>query len=49
MAISRTYNPRKPYKILMKGRPEESQSWQSIAVYNQEEYREFRRRGWRLD
>lgn len=48
-ATSHTYNPRAPYKILMKGRPDEPSSWQSIAVYSHEEYREFRQRGWKVD
>jgi hypothetical protein len=45
--INHTYNPTKPYAELMKGRPEESASWQSIAVYSRAEYDEFRGRGWK--
>jgi hypothetical protein len=46
-AVSRTFNPRKPYSTLMKGRPDEPESWQSLAVYSKNEEAEFRGRGWK--
>ena len=49
MALSQTYNPRKPYAILMRGRPDESDTHQSIAVYSREEFAEFRAKGWQRD
>lgn len=46
-SINRTYNQRKPYAMLMKGRPEESVSWETIAVYSKDEYHVFRQKGWK--
>lgn len=46
-SISRGYNSRKPRTTLMKGRPDESESWQAIAVYSIEEEQAFRSRGWK--
>lgn len=45
--ISRTYNPRKIRTELMKGRPDEPDSWQALAVYSKEEEQEFRGKGWK--
>lgn len=45
--ISRTFNSRKVFAELMKGRPDEPESWQAIAVYSKEEEIEFRGRGWK--
>lgn len=47
MSMSHTYNPAKPIATLMKGRPDETQSWQSIAVYSRHEYQEYRAKGWK--
>lgn len=47
MAINHTVNTAKPYAILMKGRPDESLSHQSLAVYSQSEYDEYRAHGWK--
>lgn len=48
-SISHTYNPKRPIAILMRGRPEEPDSWQSIGVYSQHELQEFRAKGWQPD
>lgn len=45
--ISNTYNPSKPYATLTKGRPDEPESWQSIAVYSKAEEQEWRSKGWK--
>jgi len=37
----------KPYAIVMKGRPDESDSHQSLAVYSKDEYELYRSRGWK--
>ena len=37
----------KVYAILMKGRPDESDSHQSLAVYSKDEYDRYRSRGWK--
>ena len=47
MAIHHTFNPKRPYAMLMKGRPDESLSWQSIGVYSKAEYDEYRAKGWK--
>jgi hypothetical protein len=47
MALSHTYNPAKPFATLMKGRPDETDSWQQIAVYSRQEYQEYRAKGWK--
>ena len=47
MVITHTFNPAKPYAMLMKGRPEESLSHQSLAVYSQTEYQQARAKGWK--
>lgn len=31
----------------MKGRPDEPDSWQALAVYSKEEEQEFRGKGWK--
>ena len=49
MAILHTYNPRKPYAILMRGRPDEADSHQSLAVYSPDEFTEYRAKGWIRD
>lgn len=45
-SIAHTYNPQKPYAELMRGRPDEPDSWQSIGVYSKAEHDEFRAKGW---
>lgn len=45
--MNHTYNPDRPYAVLMAGRPEEPSSHRSIAVYNKAEYEEFRQKGWK--
>lgn len=45
--ISHNYNPTKPYATLMKGRYDEPDSWQSIAVYSKEEEKEFLAKGFK--
>jgi hypothetical protein len=45
--MDRTYNPNKPFAILMNGRPEDPDSHQSIAVYTPEEHQEYRKKGWK--
>ena len=44
--ISNNYNPKKPLAMLMRGRPDESDSWQSIGVYSKAELDEYRAKGW---
>ena len=44
--LSHTYNPKKPLAMLMRGRPDESDSWQSIGVYSTAELAEYRAKGW---
>ena len=48
-SINHTFNPREPYAVLMKGRPDEPASWQSIGVYSKEELAHFRSKGWIKD
>lgn len=45
--MEHTYSTRKPYAILMKGRPDEADSHQSIGVYDADELRVYRARGWK--
>lgn len=49
MAVIRTgYNPR-PYqmaRVLMKGRPTDPESHQTIACHNEADFREFIGKGW---
>lgn len=44
--MNSTYNSSKPYATLMKGRPDEPNSHQHLAVYSKDEYQQFRRKGW---
>jgi hypothetical protein len=46
MSSGQTYNPAKPYAMLMRGRPDEPDSWRSLAVYSKSEFKEFRQHGW---
>ena len=48
-AISHNYNPKKPFAVLMRGRPDEPDSWQSIGVYSKAELEEYRAKGWQHD
>jgi hypothetical protein len=48
-SISTNFNPKKPIAILMRGRPDEPDSWQSIGVYSHQELQEFRAKGWQPD
>jgi len=49
-SISHTYNGnRKVYAVLFKGRPDEPESWKSIAVYSREEMDHFLGKGWQKD
>lgn len=45
--MNHTVNRAKPYAMLMKGRPDESLSHQSIAVYSPQEQAEYRAKGWK--
>jgi hypothetical protein len=45
-AMNHTYNPSTPYATLMRGRPDEPDSHQHIAVYSKHEYETFIRKGW---
>ncbi|NJN35965.1 MAG: hypothetical protein HC794_01590 [Nitrospiraceae bacterium] len=45
--IERTFSTRKLYAMLMKGRPDEPDSHQSIGVYDAKELQEYRARGWK--
>lgn len=47
MPINRGYKSDTVYAVLSCGRPEESASHRSIAVYSKEEYDDFRRKGWK--
>lgn len=49
MSLSHTYNPRKPFGILMRGRPDEPDSHEAIAVYSKEEWDTYRGKGWQRD
>lgn len=44
--MQHTYNPARPYATLMRGRPDEPDSHQHIAVYSKEEFLKYRRYGW---
>lgn len=44
--IKHQYNPARPRAELMRGRPDEPESWQAIAVYSAEEEHRYRERGW---
>lgn len=48
-SISHGYNPRKVYAVLMRGRPDEPDSWQSLAVYTVDEFHEYLGKGWKKD
>lgn len=41
-----SYCSDKPYATLMKGRPDEPDSHQHIAVYSKDEFQTFRQKGW---
>ena len=41
------FTTNKTYAIVMKGRPDESDSHQSLAVYSKDEYERYRSRGWK--
>ncbi|MDE2102357.1 MAG: hypothetical protein KGL39_34240 [Patescibacteria group bacterium] len=45
--VEHGYSTRKQYAWLMRGRPDEPASHQSLAVYSKAEHDEFRRRGWK--
>lgn len=45
--INRAFTTDKPYAMLMKGRPDESESHKSIGVYSRQEYDFFRSKGWK--
>lgn len=47
MAILHTFKLGKPYAMLMKGRPDESDSHRSIGVYSKSEHDEYRAKGWK--
>lgn len=44
--MQQTYNTSRPYATLMKGRPDEPDSHQHVAVYSKEECQQFRQKGW---
>lgn len=41
------FSTKKVYAILMKGRPEEAASHQSLGVYSKSEYDAYRAKGWK--
>jgi hypothetical protein len=47
MSINHGFNPKKIYAELYKGRPDEPDSWQAIAVYSEKERKECISRGWK--
>lgn len=47
MSMARTFSTKKIYAMLMRGRPDESASHQSLGVHSKQEYDEYRSRGWK--
>ncbi len=41
-----TYNSSRPYATLMRGRPDEPDSHQHLAVYSRDEFVKYRHAGW---
>lgn len=42
-----SFSTQKVYAMLMKGRPDESASHQSLGVYSKHEYEAYRAKGWK--